>query len=116
MGVQTVTISMQDITVYRIMHSNPPLKFNYAQWAPLRDFALLKAPCCLSLSHLVQPPLTAEPAPHSDQVPEGCIQLGLEKFHGKRLHDSSGQPVGLPMFMEKQIYLIFSLNFCCFNL
>lgn len=39
----TVIVSRQDITVYRITHSNLPLKFNYAQWAHLRDFALLKA-------------------------------------------------------------------------
>lgn len=79
-------------------------------------FALLKALCCMPPFSPSATSSHSRPALHSDQDPEGCIQLGLAKFHGKRLHDPSGQPVGLPMLMGKQIYLNFSLNLCSFNL
>lgn len=114
----SVTVSRQDISVYRVTHPIATCHWNLTGHSgnPWETLHCSRSLAVCPLSPLVQPPLTAGSALHSDQVPEGYTQLGLEKFQGKRLHNLSGQPVGLPVLMGKQIYLTFSLNIYSFNL
>lgn len=97
----SVTVFRQDITVYRVTHPIATCHWNLTGHSgnPWETLHCSRSLAVCPLSPLVQPPLTAGSALHSDQVPEGYTQLGLEKFQGKRLHNLSGQPVGLPVLM-----------------